>query len=156
MRLGKWHRRLVLATLVVVGVSGILWFVLHDLMDREADALLHTLLMAHGITAYASAIAFGSILPLHAVAGYRQRRNLASGVVASVALVLLIGSALLLYYGSEETHAWARWVHIVAGFGGIVAAPLHIVLGRRLRKQSYSARLKGMAMDRARSFSSAS
>ncbi len=155
MRLGKWHRRLLIGTLVLVAVSGVLWFVLRDLMDREPDTFLQALLTVHGVTAYASAIAFGSILPLHAVAGYRQRRNLASGLVASVALVLLIGSALLLYYGSEETHAWARWVHIAVGFGGLVAAPLHIVLGRRIRKQSYSARLKGMAVGRARSFSSA-
>lgn len=136
VRLGKWHRRFVLAALVVVASSGVLWFLLHDVMAREADEFLYQLLVAHGIAAYASAVAFGSVLPLHVMAGWRQGRNLASGLVVAITLALLIGSALLLYYGGEETQAWARLVHIAVGFGALAAAPLHIVLGRRMRKQA--------------------
>lgn len=136
MRLGKWHRHLVIAALAVVAASGVLWFVLHDMMDRGSGEFLRYLLVAHGVTAYASAIAFGSVLPLHVVVGWRQKRNLTSGLVAVLTLALLIGSALLLYYGGEETQAWARPVHIAVGFGALVATPLHIVLGRRVRRQA--------------------
>lgn len=139
MRLGKWHRRLVIATLALVAASGVLWFVLHDVVDRPPDEFLHALLVAHGVTAYASAIAFGSILPLHVLAGWRYRRHLVSGFAVVLTLTLLIGSALLLYYGSEETQAWARLVHLATGFGALLAAPIHIVLGRRLRKQATAA-----------------
>lgn len=139
MRLGKWHRRLVIATLALVAASGVLWFVLHDVVDRPPDELLHALLVAHGVTAYASAVAFGSILPLHVLAGWRYRRHLVSGFAVVLTLTLLIGSALLLYYGSEETQAWARLVHLATGFGALLAAPIHIVLGRRLRKQATAA-----------------
>ncbi len=136
MRLGKWHRRLVIAALGLVGASGVLWFVLHDVMDRAPDDLLHGLLVTHGVTAYVSAVAFGSILPLHVVGGWRYRRHLVSGVAAVLVLALLIGSALLLYYGGEEIQAWARLVHIATGFGALLATPTHIMLGRRLRRQT--------------------
>lgn len=136
MRLGKWHRHLVIATLALVAASGVLWFVLHDLMGRGPDEFLRDLLVAHGVTAYTSAIAFGSVLPLHVVAGWRQRRNLASGLVAVFTLALLIGSALLLYYGGEQAQAWARPVHIAVGFGALIGTPLHIVRGRRMRKEA--------------------
>ena len=139
MRLGKWHRRFLIAALVLVAASGVLWFVLHDVMDRAPDELLHELLVAHGVTAYASAIAFGSVLPLHVVAGWYYRRHLLSGLAVVVTLTLLIASALLLYYGDEQTQAWARLVHIVTGFGAIFAALLHIILGRRARRQAQRA-----------------
>lgn len=136
MRLGKWHRWFVIGALVLVSVSGVLWFVLHDVMDRAPDELLHELLVAHGVTAYASAIAFGSVLPVHVVAGWRYRRHLFSGLTVVLILTLLVVSALLLYYGGEQTQAWARLLHIATGFGAVLAAPLHIVLGRRARKQA--------------------
>ncbi|SKA25186.1 hypothetical protein SAMN02745126_04501 [Enhydrobacter aerosaccus] len=150
MRLGKWHRQLVIAALGLVGVSGVLWFALHDVMDRAPDDLLHWLLVAHGVTAYLSAVAFGSLLPLHVVAGWRYRRHLISGFAAVVTLALLIGSALLLYYGGEETQAWARLVHIATGFGAVLAVPIHIVLGRRLRKQTDRVELRRVLTVRAR------
>jgi hypothetical protein len=134
VRLGKWHRQLVIATLGLVSASGMLWFVLHDVMNRTPDNLLHWLLVAHGVSAYVLAVAFGSILPLHVVAGWHHRRHLRSGVAVIVTLALLIGQALLLYYGGEETHAWVRLAHIVTGFGALLAASIHVALGRRLRR----------------------
>jgi len=135
VRLGTWHRRLLVATLSAVAATGVLWFLLHDVMDREPDEVLRTLLVAHGVIAFASAIAFGSVLPLHVLAGWRQRRNRLTGLAVALTVVLLIASALLLYYGGEETRAWARLIHLAVGFAAIVAVPLHVVLGRRLRNQ---------------------
>jgi hypothetical protein len=131
MRLGKWHRRLVLATLILVGVSGLLWFVLRDLLGREPDEVLHTLLVVHGVTAFGAAIAFGSLLPLHVFVGCLQRRNLVTGLSLALIMTILIVSALLLYYGGEETRKWARLVHLWVGVPAFVALPLHMVIGRR-------------------------
>ena len=138
MRLGKWHRRFLIAALVLVAASGVLWFVLHDVMDRAPDELLHELLVAHGVTAYVSAVAFGSVLPLHVVAGWHYRRHLLSGLAVVATFTLLIASALLLYYGDEQTQAWARLVHIVTGFSAVLAAPLHLMRGHRMRVQRLS------------------
>lgn len=133
MRLGPWHRWLLLASLIAVGVSGVLWFALHDLVGLAPGETLRALLVTHGVAAYAAAVAFGSVLPLHARAGCRQRRNRLSGLVSVGALALLIGSALLLYYGGEQTQAWARLVHLAVGFAAVIGVPVHVVLGWRAR-----------------------
>jgi hypothetical protein len=133
MRLGAWHRWVLLATLALVAVSGLLWFVLHDIMGHDPGDLLRVLLVLHGVTSFGSAVAFGSLLPWHVLGGYLYRRNLISGVVVTLAMVLLIVSGLLLYYGGEETREWARVVHLAAGFGLIAVIVVHVVLGRRLR-----------------------
>jgi hypothetical protein len=131
MRLGKWHRRLVLVTLILVAASGVLWFVLHDVMEWEPDQILHALLVMHGVTAFGAAIAFGSLLPLHVPVGCRQRRNLVTGICLATVMAVLIASALLLYYGAEQTREWARLVHLWVGFFALVAFPFHIAVGRR-------------------------
>ena len=130
MRLGKWHRLLLLSTLFLVAASGLCWFVLHDLMEHEPDEWLHALLVVHGASSFGSAIAFGSLLPLHVPAGWRQRRNLVTGLTLGSAMAILIVSALVLYYGGEEARAWARLVHLWVGIPAILLAPLHMVLGR--------------------------
>lgn len=131
MRLGKRHRALVLTALIAVGLSGMVWFVLHDLVGSEPDELLHEVLVAHGVASFATLLAFGSVLPLHSLAGWRQRRNLLSGAGVVCALAILAISALLLYYAGEEWRPWARLVHIVVGGMAVILVPLHIVLGRR-------------------------
>lgn len=138
MRLGKWHRRIVLAALIVVAASGTLWFVLHDMMDHEPGELLRDLLIVHGVASFASAIALGSLLPLHVPVGYRQKRNLVSGVILLLAMSLLLGTALLLYYGGEGARAGARLVHLVAGFAAMIVVPLHMVLGRCKSRQVWT------------------
>jgi peptidoglycan/LPS O-acetylase OafA/YrhL len=135
MRLSKWHRRLVLAALIAVAASGVLWFVLHDVMERDPGELLRILLVVHGVASFASAIAFGSLLSLHVLVGYRQKRNLVSGLTLVFAMTLLIASALFLYYGGEESRADARLVHLAVGFAAMIAVPLHMVLGRRKSRQ---------------------
>jgi hypothetical protein len=133
VRLGSWHRLIVLVTSALVAASGVLWFALHDLMAREPDEFLHALLVLHGVTSFGSAIVFGSVLPLHVRAGYLWRRHLFTGFGVTLAMVVLIVSALLLYYGGEETREWARLVHLAAGFALIAVGTAHVVAGRRLR-----------------------
>jgi hypothetical protein len=136
MRLGAWHRWIVLATLAAVAASGLLWFVLHDVMGRPPGDLLRALLVVHGVTSFASAIAFGSLLPWHVLGGYLWRRNLLSGMAVTLTMVVLIASALLLYSGGEQTREWARLVHLAAGFALVAVIVLHVILGRRLRLAS--------------------
>lgn len=133
MRLALWQRIVVYSSVVVVAVSGLLWFVLHDFSDDEISPTIHTLLVVHGIASFATLIAFGSLLPVHLVSGWMRRRNLITGMAMMVVLGSLSVTGLLLYYGSEESHLWARWVHIVIGLLLFGALPLHVVLGRASR-----------------------
>ncbi len=134
MRLGPWHRRFVLAALIAVALSGVLRYVLHDLVGLDSGELPHDVLVVHGVASFAALIAFGSLLPVHLVVGWRQGRNRLSGAIVLSLFAALIATALLLYYaGGEETQAWSRLVHLIVGAVAIVGVPLHMVLGRSLR-----------------------
>jgi hypothetical protein len=89
------------------------------------------------------------LMPLHVGAGWRYRPHLVSGFAVVLALALLIGSAIVLYYGGEETQVWARLVHIATGFGALLAVPIPIVLGRRLRRQANSTASRQASMIRS-------
>ena len=136
MRLGTWHRSLVLLALITVGATGVIWFVLRDLAGFAPDELQHIVLVAHGVASFAVLIAFGSVLPLHSLGGWRQGRNRWSGLGVVSVLAILAVSALVLYYGDEAWQAWARLIHLVVGGVAVIVVPLHIVLGRRARSKS--------------------
>lgn len=134
MRLAPWQRLLVYGSLVVVALSGLLWFVLHDFISDEPDATKRLLLIVHGTSAFAVLMAFGSLFPVHVRAGWLRRLNLVtgSGLIGGIAALTI--TALLLYYGGEDTRLWARWVHIGLGLAGIAVFPVHIVRGHRARQ----------------------
>ena len=77
MRLGVWQRAAVYVTLATVGLSGLVWFVLHDFIEEEPSELTRSLLVLHGISAFASLMVFGSLSPLHVRFGWLNRRNIA-------------------------------------------------------------------------------
>src|SRR5579864_7707686 len=111
MRLGFWQKLAVYSTTTAVGISGLLWFLVHDVIADEAGDLAHLLLVLHGVSAYALLVAVGSLLPLHVRSGWRRRRNLAMGLAVTVTIAVLGVTALMLYYGNEETQAPAKWLH---------------------------------------------
>jgi hypothetical protein len=153
MRLGSWHRRFVLAALIAVALSGVLRYVLHDLVGLDSGELPHDVLVVHGVASFAALIAFGSLLPIHLLVGWRQGRNRWSGAIVLALYTTLIATALLLYYaGGEETQAWSRLVHLVVGGVAIVGLPLHMILGRSLRiarKYSLARRYTGQGHETA-------
>jgi peptidoglycan/LPS O-acetylase OafA/YrhL len=140
MRLRPWHRWLVVAVLTATGLSGAFWYVLHDLMDRGPSDTLHTLLVVHGVAAFSTAVAFGSLLPVHVLVGSRQPRNRLSGLVLATVVGILITTALILYYGSEELRDWGRLIHLVVGFAAIAVCGAHLAIGRRIRRYARAER----------------
>lgn len=130
MRLGIWQKSFVYASTAVVAASGIVWFILHDLVLEEPDDLTRLLLIMHGASAYVLLVVVGSLLPLHVKSGWRRRRNLGSGMSVAFAIVLLGITALMLYYGSEEARLPARWVHICVGVVTALLFPVHFLAGK--------------------------
>lgn len=124
------HRRSAYATYAAVTLSGIAWFVLHDLFPGDRPVTLHALLVTHGIAAAFALVVVGSLLPVHVRLAWRTRRNRISGVAALAIVGGLALTGLLLYYGNEDGRDIARWSHIAAGLGA-AALPLHVWLGRR-------------------------
>jgi hypothetical protein len=134
MRLGFWQKFAIFSTAAAVGLSGLLWFVLHDVMSAESDEMAdiaHMLLVLHGAASYALLVTVGSLLPVHVRSGWQRRRNLTTGLTVIGAIAILGATALVLYYGSEEMHAPAKWLHLVLGFACLALFPAHAFLGER-------------------------
>ncbi len=134
MRLGFWQKLAIFSTAAAVGLSGLLWFILHDVMSAESDEMAdiaHMLLVLHGVASYALLVAVGSLLPVHVRTGWQRRRNLTTGLTVTGAIAILGASALVLYYGGEEMHEPAKWLHLIVGFACLALFPAHAFLGER-------------------------
>lgn len=130
MRLGFWQKTAIYST-TVVGLSGLLWFILHDVIADDPGDLAHLLLMLHGVSAYALLVAIGSLLPIHVRSGWLRRRNFVTGLAVIVVMTILGLTALVLYYGGEELQEPAKWLHLAFGFGGFILFPAHALVGRQ-------------------------
>ena len=128
MRLGFWQRTAVLAAVAMVSLTGISWFVLHDVIAGDWIDTTQLLLTLHGVSAYALLVAIGSLLPLHVRAGWLRRRNILTGVTVTAIMAILSVTALMLYYGGEQTQSAAKWVHLAFGFGCVILFPAHAFL----------------------------
>ncbi|MER2249152.1 hypothetical protein ABS772_04400 [Methylorubrum podarium] len=131
LRLDRSLYRILVAAFVGVGVSGAVWALVGDILALDIDGLGHLMAQIHGGFAFPAVGITGALLAHHARAGWRARRNRASGSLA-VTLALLLGlTAWGLYYGSEPWHAALVWTHIAAGAAALLLIPLHVRLGRR-------------------------
>jgi len=87
-------------------------------------------------SAYALLVAVGSLLPLHVRSGWLRKRNVITGVMITAVMVALSATALMLYYGGEETQAVAKWLHLAFGLGSFVLFPAHALLKVRTRRRA--------------------
>lgn len=136
MRLGVVQKSVVWTTIVVVALTGLAWFILHDLVETERGEAQRLLLTLHGISAYATLIVMGSLLPLHVRSGWHRRRKRWTGGTTLAALVLLAMTGLVLYYGGEETRETARWIHIGIGIACMALFPVHAMLAGAVRRST--------------------
>ncbi|MDE2603990.1 MAG: hypothetical protein KGL62_16715 [Bradyrhizobium sp.] len=136
MRLGFWQKLAIYGTTAMVGLSGLLWFILHDVVADDTGDWSHLLLVLHGASAYALLVAVGSLLPLHVRAGWLRRRNLATGLMVIAVMAVLGITALMLYYGSEEWQMAAKWLHLIIGLAGFVLFPAHTFMRLTTRDQT--------------------
>ena len=138
-KLAPWHRRAVIWVGLGLAVTGIVWMAGHaalwanpDLDGSEPRSLLHSVLMAHGVLGYATAVLFGTLLGRHIPVGLARRRKLGSGIPSLALIAALIVSALLLYYaGSEWIRDVASALHQVLGVGAVALVSAHVALPDR-------------------------
>ena len=116
---------------MLVGISGALWWLLHDLLQWGWILTERRLLVTHGVAAAATLVVVGGLLPLHIRLAWRTRRNLISGFLTFLLMASLGLSGLLLYYSGEDWRDWVRWAHIGAGLIGSLAVPIHIWFGKQ-------------------------
>lgn len=136
IRLPKAQRWLTYLALVAVAISGVVWWLSHDLLQWGWMLAERRLLISHGIAAAATLVIVGGLLPLHIRLAWRIRRNLSSGIATLAVMTLLAATGLLLYYGGEDWRNWVRWAHIGTGLIAALAIPVHVWLGRRKLSRS--------------------
>ena len=139
MRLRFWQKLAVFTTTAVVGVTGLVWFILHDMIDGEPGDVTRVLLMLHGISSYALLVVIGSLLPRHVRLGWVRRRNLVTGLTVTAVMAVLAATGLALYYGSEDLHTPVKWLHVAFGLGCFALFPVHALLAAKSRQSSLSA-----------------
>ena len=121
-RLAWWQRRLLTVSGLLLWVSGGVWLLLHYFGQRQGDFGLEThpleswLLRIHGFALILALLGIGGLLVAHIPAGWRIRRQRASGLVLAVVLALLIVTGYLLYYaGSDSLREWVSLIHWLFG-----------------------------------------
>ncbi len=130
-RLPVWQRIPTHIIFAICALSGLLFFLRHELRLEIPGAETHSYLVMHGVSSAFTLLAIGAILPGHLRVAWIAHRNRVSGIVMLVVMALLMLSGLMLYYGSEEMRDATVLTHWIVGGIVIAAFPLHLVLGRR-------------------------
>jgi hypothetical protein len=137
MQLGFWQKTTVYCSTVIVALSGLFWFVVHDVLADEPGDLTRQLLTLHGVSAYALLVAIGTLLPIHVRLGWRRRRNLVTGLTVITLAAVLGVTALMLYYGDEDLQKPAKWLHLALGLIFFVLFPAHALVKSTKRQPSH-------------------
>ena len=128
-RMPAWQALSTHSIFVLCAISGVLYLLAHEFEIAPLALKNHSLLIAHGITAYLFTLLFGALIPVHIKSGWKTKRNRISGSLMITAMALLLVSGLILYYGVDTRQA-ALWVHWVVGCGLVLLFPAHYLLGR--------------------------
>lgn len=88
--------------------------------------------MLHGIAAYGLLLVAGMVAALHVLPRWRHQRQLKSGLLLALVLLLLALTGLALYYaGSERLRDASDWLHLLAGLALPLLLAVHLALARR-------------------------
>ena len=132
MRLPVSLRAALYAAGLLVAASGVIWLFAREGSRRLAVACMQV----HGSAAMVLLVLIGAVAALHAPAGWRERKNRASGAsFAGVLAVLLLTGALLYYLGDEGVRSVSGTVHWTLGCAALVLGAVHVWLGRRSRER---------------------
>jgi hypothetical protein len=118
---------------VLCAVSGVLYLLAHEFGIALFTIKNHSILIAHGVTAYLFTLLLGAVMPVHIKSGWKSKRNRISGSLMIAVMALLLVSGLFLYYGADTREA-ALWVHWVIGCGLVLLFPAHYLLGKRANR----------------------
>lgn len=114
----------------VVAVSGVTWL----LAPRGARRVAATCMEIHGSAAMVLLVLIGAVAALHAVTGWRERRNRTSGALFATLLSVLVATGAMLYYvGDESLRSAASLLHWTMGCAALLLGGQHVWTGRRPR-----------------------
>jgi hypothetical protein len=138
-RLGALAHFIVVAALGVSFVSGVLvWYGQTVAGAALAPPVwLHRLRVLHGFLNPLLCAIFGYLVSQHIRYGWALRANWVSGLVMEGVFLVLIVSALVVYYADEGAlRTGSVWAHRLAGAGLPVVLGGHWIAGRRWVKKN--------------------
>jgi hypothetical protein len=134
------HRYLVWPIVLGVWLSGALWLVFHDFLERPgqfgltAHPLEQWWLRAHGAFAFASLWLLGFLSVAHVGGRWAWRRQRRSGLLLLGVYIWLVVTGYLLYYaGGDAFRAAVSLGHWTVG----LAALIFLLLHRRIRRGAH-------------------
>lgn len=138
-RLLRWHRRGIYALTAMLVVTGLAWLWVAYVLAPPGEptpaphAYAGTLLMWHGVAAYAALVACALVGQTHLRIGWRLPSQRVAGVMLTTSLLgLAVGGLGFYYVATEAVMPWLRWSHVALGLLLPAGLAWHIVRGRRL------------------------
>ncbi len=140
-RLRRWHRRAIYASTGALLLSGAAWLMVAYGLAPPGEPLpaphpwAGTLLMLHGVAAYAALPLFALVGHVHMRTGWRvpELRSAALALFATLLFLALTGLGFY-YLSTESALPLLRWSHVAAGAVLPCGLALHIVRGRRVTR----------------------
>lgn len=136
IRLTKLHRWSLYFVWFVISISGVYFAYSQDWQMQEPSEVSVQTLKVHGIFATLMLLIIGSLMTTHVKLSLRRKRNLVTGLVILSVMLILSFSGSGLYYSPEEWHENVKWIHIWVGVISILILPIHIMVGRFLKKKN--------------------
>lgn len=135
IRLSNLHRRSLYLIWLVISISGVYFAYSQDWQMQEPSDLSVQTLKVHGIFAALMLLMIGSLITTHIRMSLHRKRNMLTGLVMLTVMLVLSFSGTGLYYSPENWHENMKWIHIWIGLIAILALPIHIIMGRFLKKR---------------------
>lgn len=140
LRLERWHRRCVYASVALVATSGAVWLIARYFLRHagEFGETIHPIepwaMKVHGGAAMIMLFFLGSLMNSHIRRAIKARRNLMSGwsMVGSMALLIATGFGLY-YLADERTRPLWSLFHWAIGVGLPLVGSVHLLAGRASR-----------------------
>lgn len=138
LRLERWQRLAVYASIALLATSGMLWLAAHfwwrpvTQFGEGISPLEPWSMKLHGAATLVFLFLLGTMLNTHIRRALRGRRNLRSGwvVIGFVALLTFSGYGLYYLAGESARPVWSN-LHWIIGLAFVAGFVLHIMLGRR-------------------------
>lgn len=140
LRLERWHRRSIYASLLLLLSSGSVWLIVRYFMRPvgQFGATIHPLepwaMRLHGGAAMLVLFFLGSLMNAHIRRAIKAGRNLASGLSLLSLIVVLVVSGFGLYYlADEDSRKLWSLSHWIIGLAAAATFILHLLIGQRQR-----------------------
>ena len=140
LRLERWHRRCIYASCLILLLSGAAWLTAKYFLRPvgQFGETIHPIepwaIKVHGAATMAILFFLGSLMNSHFRRALKSGRNLVSGWMMLVTMMLLTLTGFGLYYVASESDRplWSR-IHWTVGLGLAVLIVVHVLVGRASR-----------------------